>query len=239
LSQDADFPFELVIGEDCSTDATREIVTAYRERNPDRIRTVFTTHNQGAQRCLLQTLRACRGRYVALLDGDDYWTSTEKLRRQAGILESRPDLGICFHRTKVVYEDGSRESWEYPDWDRQVLTIEDLLRENFIPACSAMFRHGLLSEIPSWYPELGFGDWALHLMVAQFGDIAFVPETMSVYRVHGAGSWSRLGPEGIAKSKLQMFEIMEGYLPSRYGPLIREMAEQSARELKQALSARS
>jgi glycosyltransferase involved in cell wall biosynthesis len=234
LSQVTDFPFELVIGEDCSTDATREIITAYSADNPGRIRTVFPAENQGAARCLLRTLRACRGRYVALLDGDDYWTSSEKLRKQTDILESHPEFSICCHRTSVVYEDGGREPWEYPVWERQVLTIEDLLRENFIPTCSAMFRQGLLLDIPFWYPELGFGDWALHLMVAQFGDIALIPETMSVYRVHGAGSWSRLGQHGIAKSKVQMFQMLYGYLPSRYRPLIREMEEQSARELNEA-----
>ena len=69
-------------------------------------------------------------------------------------------------------------------------------------------------------------------MLAQFGDIALIPETMSVYRVHGAGAWARLGAEGIARSKLQMFEVLEDFLPPQYSPLIREMSAQSARELQ-------
>ncbi|HXB71939.1 MAG TPA: glycosyltransferase [Candidatus Acidoferrales bacterium] len=230
ISQRVGFRYELVIGEDCSTDRTREIVKSYEARNQHLIRTQLHSQNQGAQECFLQALWACRGRYVAILEGDDYWTSPHKLQTQVDILERHPEFSICCHRAKVIYENGNQEPWEYPMLDRTVLTLEDLLRENFIPTCSTMFRLGLLIDIPEWYRKVIVADWALHLLLAQYGDIALIPETMSVYRVHGGGSWSKLDASTMARHRLGLFRQLEGYLPAQYTGLIRELCARYGKE---------
>jgi glycosyltransferase involved in cell wall biosynthesis len=192
LCQRTDFKYELVIGDDCSTDRTAAIIAEYRDKHPDVIRIIEREKNLGPQRNFVQTLRSCRGRFVALLEGDDYWTSDDKLNRQVELLRSRPECAICFSRARVVTEDGSQEPWDYPLWDQAEYTLEDLLKENFIPTCTAVFRQGLLLEIPDWFYGLDFGDWALHLLLAQHGGVFLLSETMAVYRVHSHGVWSRL-----------------------------------------------
>src|SRR5687768_16687744 len=90
LMQKTDFDFELVIGEDCSTDKTREIVNGYKSKYGERIRVLLPAKNLGINRNLKQTLLACQGRYIALLEGDDYWTSSLKLQKQVNFLDTHP-----------------------------------------------------------------------------------------------------------------------------------------------------
>src|SRR4051812_40259185 len=126
LAQNAPFPIELVIGEDASTDGTRAIVEEYCRRYPGTVRACLRERNLGFRRNFIDTLRACRGRYVALLEGDDYWLSPDKLARQAEVLDVNPDVALCSARARVVYEGGDREPWEYPIWQRTRFTAEDL-----------------------------------------------------------------------------------------------------------------
>ena len=100
LIQRTNFPIELVVGEDCSTDGTREIVRRYAAARPDIIRLVFHEKNVGAYENGQDVLAACQGEYIALLEGDDYWTSPDKLQRQADYLDAQPACALCFHRRK-------------------------------------------------------------------------------------------------------------------------------------------
>ena len=97
LMQKANFEYELVIGEDCSTDRTREIVLEFQRKYPDRIRLLLAKRNLGASVNWIRTLRGCRGQYVANLDGDDYLTSAHELQKQADFLDAHPECSICFH----------------------------------------------------------------------------------------------------------------------------------------------
>ena len=107
LMQQVDFDYEIVIGEDCSTDRTREIVVAYQQRHPDKIRLLLHEQNVGVSLNDIRVYRACRGEYVAWLEGDDYWTSPHKLQKQADFLDSHPACSACFHPVTVFFEDGS------------------------------------------------------------------------------------------------------------------------------------
>jgi glycosyltransferase involved in cell wall biosynthesis len=216
LAQETSFPYEIVIGEDCSRDGTRGIVLDYARRFPDRIRPLLHDRNLGAHRNFVATLRACRGKYVALLEGDDYWITPHKLQKQVQALTAQPEAAICAARARVVYEDASREPWEYPLTERTTFGLEDLLRENFIPNCTAVYRIGLLLEIPEWYPGLLFGDWALHTLIAQYGNILLLPETMAVYRVHSRGLWGAQSAADIRRHRIEYYDRFEAYLPAKY-----------------------
>jgi glycosyltransferase involved in cell wall biosynthesis len=216
LSQQTSFPYEIIVGEDCSRDGTRGIVLDYARRFPDRIRPLLHDRNLGAHRNFMATLRACRGKYVALLEGDDYWIRADKLQKQVEALEAHPEAAICAARARVVYEDASRDPWEYPLTERTNFGLEDLLRENFIPNCTAVYRIGLLLEIPEWYPQLLFGDWALHTLVAQYGNILLLPETMAVYRVHSRGLWGTQSAADVRRHRIEYYDRFEAYLPAKY-----------------------
>jgi len=101
LMQKTSFPIELIIGEDCSTDNTRKIVKDYEEKYPEIIFAQYSEKNLGMINNFLNVLQAARGKYIALCEGDDYWTDPLKLQKQVDFLEANPEYVICANRTKV------------------------------------------------------------------------------------------------------------------------------------------
>ncbi|MGH9872611.1 MAG: glycosyltransferase [Pyrinomonadaceae bacterium] len=205
LMQQVDFPFEVVIGEDFSTDRTRDIVMEFAKKYPDKIRVLLRDETDaqrdraagvGGKGSFVNCLAACKGQYIALLDGDDYWTSPHKLQRQVDFLDQHPDFAICFHPARIVDDEGTHQAADAPaPPEPEVLSFDDVLVVNSIPACTAMFRRGLFGEIPSWFYGVTLGDWALHLMNAQHGKIGRLNEVMAAYlSTRGrvlAFTWSR------------------------------------------------
>ena len=200
LMQEVDFDYETVIGEDCSTDGTRAIVEEYAARYPDRVRPLLRPQNLGMNRNFLETLLAVRGEFVALLDGDDYWTSPRKLQRQIEFMETHPECSICFHNALVVYEDQSLPAHPFHMADpaylishynpKPISTIAELAGGNFMQTCSVVYRNGLHGPLPDWYLSMPTFDWPLHLLNAEHGAIGYLDEVMSVYRVHQGSFWS-------------------------------------------------
>ncbi|MGE5294773.1 MAG: glycosyltransferase [Solirubrobacterales bacterium] len=191
LMQRVNFPCELVIIDDCSTDGTRQIVRRYWEKASGRIRVLLNRHNIGARASIVRAYAACRGDYVAFLDGDDYWVCPDKLQRQADLLDSRPDYAMCFHSVTVVWDDGRQKpAVMRPPKIKEVYALADLLECNVIQACSPMYRKGLFREHPAWVYLTPVMDWAHHVLHAQYGDIGYIDEPMGVYRQHAGGVYS-------------------------------------------------
>jgi glycosyltransferase involved in cell wall biosynthesis len=200
LMQQVNFDYEIVVGEDCSTDGTREILIDYARRYPSRLRLQIRRRNLGMNRNFMETLLAVRGEFVALLDGDDYWTAPDKLQRQVDFLRAHPDFSICFHNTLVVYEDQPIQSHPFHMREPQhlishrmpkaVSDVDDLAGGNFMQTCSVMFRAGLYGELPEWYLTMPTFDWPLHLLNAEHGHIAYIDEMMGAYRVRQGSFWS-------------------------------------------------
>src|SRR5262249_39772783 len=107
LAQQADFPIELVIGEDCSTDNTRSICSTFAKRHPEVIVLLAQDKNLGLVANGRAVFRACRGQYLAMCEGDDYWTDPRKLQKQADLLDKHPSWSGCFHRTRTISEGQS------------------------------------------------------------------------------------------------------------------------------------
>jgi glycosyltransferase involved in cell wall biosynthesis len=186
-------PFEILVSEDCSTDGTRAIVQGYAERHPHLIRLLLSERNLRSNEVLARGLRAARGRYVALLDGDDYWTSDDKLRAQVGFLDGRPDFTICFHNVEVVDEHSQSTGrlWNAPD-QPEVSDLHDLLRGNFIASTSVMYRRAAIADVPLWYDRFLITDWPLHVIYALEGRIGYLDRTLGAYRLHPGGLFSTL-----------------------------------------------
>ena len=192
LNQRTDFDFELVIGEDCSPDRTREVAAKYAAQHPGRIRLLLQERNVGLTRNLSETIQKCDGEYVAWLEGDDYWTSSDKLQRQADYLDQNTDCAWCFTRAEVVDESG--RVIDSPPAVRVVqakYALRDYLSRIFQPrACTVMFRHRLFPKFPDWFYAQPTADMPLHVLNAQHGLIGFVDEIMAAYRIHPGGVWS-------------------------------------------------
>jgi glycosyltransferase involved in cell wall biosynthesis len=209
LMQEADFDYEVVIGEDCSTDDTRDIVIDLGRRHPDKIRLMLTEKNSGECFNVAQSLRACRGQYVAMLDGDDYWTSAHKLQRQVDYLDGHPGFSICCHNAAAFYEDGGGEAYDFnPPGQKEVSTLDDLWAGNFIATCSVMFRRDLVSHIPGWFYSLRWADWPLYILCARHGSIGYINEIMAAYRIHKGGAWSGLGEIAQLEQVIEFYEKM-------------------------------
>jgi len=223
LMQKVNFEHELVIGEDCSTDGTREIVLEFARRYPDRIRLLPRVRNLGPRENWIETLQACRGQYIAVLEGDDYWSSVHKLQKQADFLDAHPDFSICFHAIRHISDDPNMQprSEGYRSPRKSVFTLEDILLYNFIPTASVMFRNGLIGEIPDWFRYARPLDWPTHILNARHGKIGFINEVMGVYREHAAGaSRSMKYVEWIAEF-IRMLELVNAELGFRYDATIR------------------
>jgi len=220
LAQKTDFEYRLNIADDCSTDGTQAIIKHYAHKHADRIRAVISPHHVGIlheDRVSIKVLQLCTARYVALLEGDDYWTDPYKLQKQVDFLESHADFAICFHNVKVAYEDQHQEPWYFcPPDQKETSTIEDLLDRNFIATASTVFRRERLGELPSWYRKLKIGDWPLHILNAQNGKVGYIDEVMSVYRIHHAGFWSKQSAIQNTLDEIAMFKALAKYLPKRY-----------------------
>jgi len=234
LMQRTRFPYELVIGEDCSTDGTREIVRRYAEKHPDIIRPLFREQNLGGHRNFVDTLAHCRGEYVALLEGDDYWTDPYKLQKQVEFLDTHPGCALCFHKVLVVHDDKSRAPYVFePKYLKQTYTLKDYLGSDFLQTGSIMLRSSLIGDYPIWYYQLPIGDWGLVTFLAEHGDLGYIDELMGVYRIHAGGVWSAAQRFVQLQRKIQTLTMINVHLRFRYDDTIRARMLRYYRELGQ------
>lgn len=188
LMQKTDFDIEIVIGEDCSTDNTLKIIKEYQAKHPDLIRVITSDHNVGMQANFVRTLNACQGKYIALCEGDDYWTEPYKLQKQVDFLEKNETFSICFHPVKVINE--KEEEVRISNSKTETETeVYDLIKENYLYTTSVVFRNNRI-EMPNWFLKAPIGDWPLHLLNAKFGKIKKLNQVMAVYRLHSGGVFS-------------------------------------------------
>lgn len=226
LGQKTDFSYEIVIGEDCSTDKTRNIVKDYQNRYPDTIKLVLQPNNLGLMKNFMQTLKACSGQYIAMLAGDDYWTDTGKLQKQADFLDGHPDFSLCFHNVKTI--GNGLATLLCPPGQKIVSGLEDILLKNFIPAVSVMFRKKFFGDFPDWYKDLEFEDWPLFVLCAEQGKIGYLKEVMAGYRVHAASVTGNIlsVPEKYTrhlKDIIEFYQAVNKHLNFRYSLLIQKM----------------
>ncbi|MGZ4583098.1 MAG: glycosyltransferase [Mycobacterium sp.] len=191
VAQQTDFPVEIIVADDASTDGTPAIIREYADRHPHLFRPIFRPENLGLHANLIDALSAAGGEYVALCEGDDYWIDPLKLSKQVGFLDQHPETAVCFHPVQVIWENRQTKDSEFPPalWRRD-LSVEGLLRRNFIQTNSVMYRRlPRYDDIPAGVMPL---DWYLHVRHAVHGDIAMLQETMAVYRRHPRGMWYNL-----------------------------------------------
>ncbi|MDY6952882.1 MAG: glycosyltransferase [Thermodesulfobacteriota bacterium] len=214
LMQEADFDYEIIIGDDCSTDNTREILIGYQAGYPDRIRLLLHERNLGyhGKGNFARVLAASRGHYAHILEGDDYWTQCDKLQRQVDFLDRHSDFVSCFHWSDWLDQEsgGMRPGWRIgPPIIKEYYTLDDLLEHgNFMQTASVMFRRNLFGDIPDWYFELFGGDFALHILNAHHGKIGFLDEAMAVYRAHEEGTNTSRGLAKRCRDILQLYGIV-------------------------------
>jgi len=228
LMQQVNFHYEIVIGEDSSTDKTTEIVKKYAEKYPERINALLHPHNLGLQgkNNFIATFKACRGQYIALLEGDDYWTSPQKLQIQVDFLDKYLECAICFHNVLEIYEENSHTPWNYcSPTQKEISMLEDLLYRNFIPTCSVLFRNHLFEELPEWFSKPKMGDWLIHILNAQYGNIGYINKVMGCHRIHSDAIWHSRPLIDQLLDTIEAYEIFDTYFHNnlQYRKIIQSM----------------
>jgi glycosyltransferase involved in cell wall biosynthesis len=194
LGQKTNFPFEIVIGEDCSTDGTREIVFDYARRYPDLIRVITSDCNVGASGNFLRTFEACRGKYIAICEGDDFWQHPGKLQMQTDFLEKNPEYGLV----QTDYDEIDQPTHEVTrscfksrglTHEADYFNVEDMLlgKNPSIITATVLMRRSIMAatieeDADSFDGRYPMGDLQLWVGAAACSKIKVMPESTATYR---------------------------------------------------------
>jgi len=211
ICQKVNFSFEIIIADDFSTDGTREIVMDYQQKHPGKITVLPREKNLGPANNFIDLIYAARGKYIAYLEGDDYWTLDTKLQQQADFLEQHPDFVICFTDSLETFSEDRNDPGNYPGGGSGTMTettINELIFRNYIQTCTVMFKNKLFDKFPDWYLQLKMGDWPLHLLNAAHGKIKYLPFVSAVHRNHSSGVWSSQHVLGRINNTIEAYEVL-------------------------------
>lgn len=187
IMQKTDFDYEILIHDDASTDGTAGIIREYELRYPEIVKPIYQIENQyskGIKPTFKYNFPRAHGKYIALCEGDDYWTDPLKLQKQVDFLEGNNDYSACFHQVNVIKGDKKIIIGVYTNLNKDIFCTEDLFGAHFIATCSLIFRKSFL---PSKIPNVASGDKWLLLNLSVKGNIKFLSDNMGVYRLHANG----------------------------------------------------
>lgn len=223
LMQKTDFEYEIVIGEDCSTDGTREIVFEYASKYPEIIRVVTSDTNVGMVENAHRTKLAIRGKYTAICEGDDYWIDPYKLKKQVDFLESNPDYGLVHTDNSRLFETTgevlkSHKQSYYPNPPSGEV-FEKLLRKNFISTLTVVVNTKLSLEasqnLKNTIDNDLMIDYSFWLEISTKTKIKYINDITAVYRV-SAGTASRPTDENSKRDWLKKNERIQDFFMKRY-----------------------
>lgn len=197
LSQQVNFKFEVLVGDDASPDATAEIIKEYYAKYPGIIVPMLHEKNLGGfgKNNTLAALAIAQGKYIAPMDGDDYWTSDQKLQKMVDCLDQSQDFVACFHNAEIIFDDDSHPNQFVNSADqKEIITVEDFIGEEeiwFIATSAILFRNGVITHYPQWFHESKSGDIPRYILLGKSGmKFKYINEVMSVYRKNRHGGMS-------------------------------------------------
>ncbi|MEG3071865.1 MAG: glycosyltransferase family 2 protein [Peptococcaceae bacterium] len=206
LMQKTSFQYEILIHDDASTDKTAYIVKEYERKYPKLIKPIYQNENQyskGVKVGLLNTKRA-KGKYLAICEGDDYWTDPNKLQKQVNYMENNPDCTMCFHNANIINENGLSTGKMLIDKSisSRKYTAGELAVLGFIPTASKIYLKSIFDHPPEWYSKSVVGDYPSQLIIASHGYAYYINESMSNYRTLSSGSASERFNKKSTKEKI-------------------------------------
>lgn len=234
LMQKTNFDFEILIGEDCSRDKTKEIVEKYMKKYPEKIKLVTSEENVGARKNFLRLIKNARGKYIAQCEGDDYWTDPYKLQKQVDYLEKHPDCTLCFHAAEVVQENGESNGEVVRPYKKTgISSMEDIITGGggFCPTASLIYPKKLMDNPPDFFKNAHVGDYALQMMITSQGYAYYIDEVMSAYRIGGKSSWTtQLNKEvnltekyiKVKNGDIKLLEDFNKYTNYKYSAVVEE-----------------
>lgn len=219
VSQQTKFDFRMLIVEDCSTDGTKKVVFDYERAHPDKIKVFYNEQNafMNGKNNWVFLFSKVKAKYVALLDGDDFWTDTTKLQKQVDFLEANPRIAGCFHDAIVVDENSKTTNDSYYKSPHKVYDqAHAIVNGGAYATCSLVFRAQILTNPPDWFLKT-CSDYAIDLLITEYGDIAHIDGNMGAYRIHNKGLW-----QGVESSHIHAEEHVRRYFICLTNPKFRK-----------------
>ena len=217
MIQKTTFQYKLFIGEDNSIDNTREICEKLKEKYADKIEYFLHEENIGATPNGIFMYEQCfksEAKYIALLEGDDYWTDPYKLQKQIDYMEDHTECSLCLHASTDVSETGEfikkRERYKTDS----IVSMEDLILGGggFAAFASTLFPSEFRNLLPDYYHKSPVGDVPLHLFLASRGEVFYLHDNMSSYRTSVPGSWTSRVGDGIG----ELQRIKQNFMSDMY-----------------------
>ncbi len=188
VMQKTDFVFEVLVHDDASTDNTANIIREYEQKYPDIIKPVYQTENQYSKGVRIHDIYfypQAKGKYIALCEGDDYWTDPSKLQKQIDFLEANPEYGMCYTQSLNYYEEEKKMTCK--PWGGPNETIYEFIKSNTVPTLTAVLHLELINKyhqkIPLESKKWSMGDYPMWLWFSYNSKIKFINQPTGVYRI--------------------------------------------------------
>jgi len=219
LIQEVDFPIELIIADDCSPDGTAEIVQKYISEHPKGHWIKYTRHetNKGMMPNFVWALEQARGEFIALCEGDDYWTDSNKLSKQIQILRLNTEYAFVFTNAFIQNEFNSKEELLKEVDSREFSLEEFVLFDYHFPHCTKLMRKGSIDfPLPNWVENILYADYMFHIFNLQENRKGYyLNEITSVYRIHQHGVISLQSKKNKIDNGILFIVSMMNYLHSK------------------------
>ena len=239
IKQTGNFEHEILISDDCSTDNTRNIIKEYAQKYPDIIKDISSKKNMGISANMKKCFKHATGKYIAVLEGDDYWTDAQKLQKQMEFLENNKGCSMVFSKIKIINNKTGKTYF----LDRQqnlssLLTGEDVIKEpslNLIGNFSCcMFVTKYMKELPSIMFTGRLNEISVSFYLEQKGYIGFISTPLSVYNQHENGVWTGATRQSQLESGLKARQVAAEVCAKKYKPILRKIIkEQFVKPLKE------
>jgi glycosyltransferase involved in cell wall biosynthesis len=232
VAQKFEGKYEIILHDDCSSDETTAICRRWKDKYPELIELHTASKNKGMGMSWKDALGACTADYIAICEGDDYWTDPLKLQKQVNFLEAHPEYSICCHRIyrkkengrPALYEDEFATAAE-ADYD-----ISDMARYgNLVATPSVVFANRQMLSLPDGFENLPIVDYVLHMLNARTGRIKYFPEAMAVYREHARGSWSG---QSVKANAANMITALEFLLAQEFSGAVKEGLQKQLKQYR-------
>jgi glycosyltransferase involved in cell wall biosynthesis len=226
LIQATDFPFEILIHDDASTDQTADIIRQYEAKYPQLIKPIYQTENQYSQgkRITLFLINNAIGDYLAFCEGDDFWTDPEKLQIQIEKMREHSECHLSFHPTKILNDQTMTDTvtFRHAEHDK-IFSVQEIIQGDggFCPTASLIIKKEALQNLPAFFAHAPVGDYFLQIFGSLNGGALYIDKTMSAYRIHPNGVWTSTAANQALKIKFtfrfaETLQKMDAFFNFRY-----------------------